>query len=972
MRKTILTMAVVGALAAGLATPGLPVLAQDDDAVDLDRVEVTGTRIKKAAIEGTSPILTINREEIERTGLTSVGDILQDLAISGSTLNTQFNSSGNFGFPPNGSGVGAGSTRVDLRHLGEERTLVLLDGKRWVNGSAASGVPSAVDLNTIPLSIVDRIEILEDGASALYGSDAIAGVVNIITRKDFEGVEGTAYYGEYFDEGDGETTKLSASIGGVNERYNFFLSASYTDQDRVSAADREIARFPVPGTGVTRGSSGTPQGRFIFNFNDPTNTFGGLCAPTDSDGDGVFDVSACDLTTPQGSQFPMGPGGPGDFIPFSTQERFNFSPFNLVITPSERTGVYGHAFVEVFENTRFYLKGLYNNRESVNQAAPEPIFLGPGAGTGARADTVSISADNPFNPFGVELNANDNFVLLGRRPLEAGPRIFTQDVDTFFIGSGLEGELDFASRLFFWDVNFGYSKNEADQTKNGALNIRRIEEALGDPADCAAIPGCVPLNLFGGAGTITPEMLGFIGFVQNDKSDNELTFWSANITGDLFNGWAGPIAFAAGYEYRELEGSFQPDSVVVAGDSNGIPAQPTSGEYDVNEAYLEVNVPLLADRPGVELLDLTAAIRYSDYSTFGSEETAKATLRWRPNQDLTLRATYAEGFRAPGIGELFGSAARFDATLTDPCSAPIAPGLVGNCNTLGVPAGFVQANPQISVTTGGNPNLEPETADSITAGFVYSPEFVTEYGFVDVFDIEFTYYDHEVDGFIRSLDAQTQLDLCVQTLDPALCGGINRNSSGAIAGFSNQLTNIGGLETSGFDLNFNYFGPDTDFGRFGVIWRNTFVEDFTEISATGERELEGIEENDSGIPEWRSNFSLIWQMGPWEASWTVRYLSDLNENCSDFLDGTPNGLAELGLCSDPVNRRNELDDTFYNDVRVSYELPWGDYGITLSGGVRNVFDEDPPLCFSCSLNGYDASLYDIPGQFGYLEVGFRY
>ena len=968
MKRLTLALAAAGVLTISVQTP---VLAQDDDAVDLDRVEVTGTRIKKAAIEGTSPVTTIDRDEIERSGLTSIGDLLQDLATSGSTLNTQFNSSGNFGFPPDGSGVGAGSTRVNLRHLGEERTLVLVDGKRWVNGSAASGVPSAVDLNTIPLSMVDRIEILEDGASALYGSDAIAGVVNIITRKDFDGLEANAYYGEYF-EGDGETGRFDVTLGKSGTDFNIVLGASYTDQDRVSAADREQARFPTPNTGVTRGSSGTPQGRFIFNIPGMTDPSGGLCSPNDADSDGVPESFFCNLTTPMGSSFTgNSPDFPGDFIPFTNDERFNFSPFNLVVTPSERTSVFGQGSLELSDSISFYMKAMYTNRESTNQAAPEPIFLGPGAGTGSLADTISISADNPFNPFGIDLDASDNFILLGRRPLEAGPRIFQQDVDTSFIGAGLEGGFDVGARYFLWDVNFGYSKNQADQTKNGALNIRRIGVALGDPDVCAAEAGCVPLNLFGGAGTITQEMLDYIGFVQKDSSENELTTFSANITGDAFDGWAGPIAFAAGIEHRDLEGSFQPDPIVVAGESNGIPALPTAGEYDVDEAYLEVNIPLVSGARGAELIDLTAAGRYSDYSTFGSETTTKFTLRWQPNDQFTARATFAEGFRAPGIGELFGSASRFDATLDDPCSTPTNFG--SNCAQLGVPAGFVQANPQISVTTGGNPDLEPETADSFTAGFVWSPDFITAHDFVDVFDVEFTYYDHEVNGFISAIDAQTQLDQCVATLDPLFCNGITRNNSGAIAGFANRLTNIGSLETDGFDLNFNYFGPDTDIGRFGVVWRNTIVSDFTQTSLTGETSLEGIERNDSGIPEWKSNLSLIWQAGPWEASWSLRYIDELTESCSDFLDGTPNGLAELGLCSDPANRLNELDATLYNDVQVSYTFPWNDNGVTLTGGVRNLFDEDPPLCYSCSLNGYDASNYDIPeSQFGYVQLGVRF
>ena len=232
LNKHALSLGVRRALFVGLVSLPLvsPAFAQgdDDDARTLDRVEVTGSRIKKASIEGQAPVNVITREQISRTGLTSVGDILQQLTGSGSALNTKFNSSGNFGFPPNGAGVGAGSATVDLRHLGSQRVLVLVDGVRWVSEASASGVSSSVDLNTIPVSIIERIEVLEDGASSIYGSDAIAGVVNIITRRNFEGGSASVYYGEY-DEG-GENKSGDIAFGGGSDDISFFLSASVTDQ----------------------------------------------------------------------------------------------------------------------------------------------------------------------------------------------------------------------------------------------------------------------------------------------------------------------------------------------------------------------------------------------------------------------------------------------------------------------------------------------------------------------------------------------------------------------------------------------------------------------------------------------------------------------------------------------------------------------------------------------------------------------
>ncbi|PIQ37253.1 MAG: TonB-dependent receptor, partial [Lysobacterales bacterium CG17_big_fil_post_rev_8_21_14_2_50_64_11] len=421
-RRSRLSAAVSSALLLG-ALP-LVALAQEapqDNAKTLDRVEVTGSRIKKAELEGLSPVQVITRADIDRAGLTSIGDVLQQITASGSGLNTKFNSSGNFGFPPDGGGVGAGSTTVDLRHLGAKRVLVLVDGLRWVSESSASGVSTATDLNTIPMAIVDHIEVLEDGASSLYGSDAIAGVVNIITKKNFEGAQVNVGWGA-FDGTDGENKTADLTWGGQTDKARFLLSASYNKTDAISSATTEQSRFPTPGTGLRFGSSGTPNGRFVF-INPTPNP---ACPLVDHDEDSATpDVALCDITTPNGQSFPNGPNFPGDFVGFNSgTDRFNFSEFNLLLTPSERKSVFTSVDYDISERVRWKTKFLYNNRQSTNQAAAEPIFLGPGAGTGnPLADDIFISADNPFNPFGIDLDSS-NLDFIGRRPIEGGPRIF--------------------------------------------------------------------------------------------------------------------------------------------------------------------------------------------------------------------------------------------------------------------------------------------------------------------------------------------------------------------------------------------------------------------------------------------------------------------------------------------------------------------------------------------------------------------
>lgn len=966
-----LSIAVTAALLASLMPLASPAQSNDTkEAKTLDRVEVTGSRIKKSELEGTVPVQVISRADIDRAGLTSIGDVLQQITASGSALNTKFNSSGNFGFPPDGGGVGAGSTTVDLRHLGAKRVLVLVDGVRWVAESSASGVSTATDLNTIPMSIVERIEVLEDGASSLYGSDAIAGVINIITKKNFEGAEVNVGWGA-FDAQDGDTKNADITWGGRTDKARFLLNASYTKTDAISSASTEQSRFPVPGTGLTFGSSATPQGRFIFI--DPR------CPLVDlDDNPATPDVPFCNITTPNGQSFPNGPvftgGDDDDFIDFSTASRFNFAPFNLLLTPSERKSVFTRIDYDLSERVRWKTRFLYNNRQSTNQAAPEPIFLGSDAGTGnPLADNIVISASNPFNPFGIDLDSNNgpedngHLTLLGRRPIEGGPRIFKQDVDTWYFSTGLEGDFDIGERTFYWDVNAVRSENKADQTTFGSYNLAHINQALGPIANCTG--SCVPLNLFGGPGTLTPEMLRFIGAILTDKSENNLTLWSVNLSGDLFDLPAGTLSFAAGYEYRKNNGSFQPDALIVAGESNGVPALPTRGTIEVNEFYGEFYVPLLADTPFFKRLDATYAIRLSDYDTSGTSTTNKVGLRWQVNDEILLRGTFAEGLRAPSVGELFGSASRFDAVIDDPCLIGVdgspPTGNPSNCAALGVPGGAQQANSQISVTTGGNPNLKPESSNSYSAGLVWSPGFAANAWWSERLDYEVTWYRHELSGAIQAIDAQTQLNLCVQTLDPQFCSGITRSSTGAINGFNNRLVNLGRITTEGWDFKFNWLLPEKSFGQFAVNWSTTFVDSYRAVGANGavQPRKVGIEVNDSAIPELTSNLALTWRMGAFDASWVMRYIDDLTEDCGDAV-GFP-------VCSNQAAGTNHLGATTYHDFQASWNADYlGGFKVTV--GVNNVFDKKAPNCLSCSLNGFDASTYDLAGQYVYGKVQVKF
>jgi iron complex outermembrane receptor protein len=984
----------------------LSALAQEAQAPS-ETVVVTGSRIHQDPLNQPAPLVTVDEQAIQKSGLTSIGDVLQRLPVSGGGLNTKFNTSGNVGFPPDGGGVGAGAATADLRHLGPKRTLVLVDGMRWVNESSASGVGGATDLNTIPTSIIDHIEVLQDGASAIYGSDAIAGVINIITKKAYEGVEISGYGGGY-DEGDGSAQQWNISAGTSSEKTRAFFGLSYVDQRGVSSADREISQFPTPGAGqcTNRCSSGTPQGRFFFL--DPNNVFlDPMGAPIPRDltvNTGVTGGPAYD-----GTIDPSSATRTDDFHNFATADRFNFQPFNFIQTPSQRVGIYGQVESQLSENVSVYVKGLYNNRKSTNQAAPEPIFVGPEAGNGGGSllDETGIDVNNPYNPLGFTLfgidpangvGATDFFI--GRRPLEGGPRIFKQTVDTWYAGGGFRGNFNLADRDFFWDLNAAWSRNHADQITHGSYNAQKIKNALGpgtvtgltnfgfsQPATATAcgpvtdvggvptvvdkIPNCVPFNIFGGQGTgngtITADQIAYIQPVLHDTSEQELKDFTANITGTIVPLPAGGLDFALGYEHRKQSGEYIPDAIYPAGESAGVPSGPASGEYDVDEVYGEIQIPLLRDKPGADLLQVSAALRWFDYSTFGSDTTAKYGLNWRPVKDLLLRGTYAEGFRAPGIGELFGTFSRFDATITDPCAAPATPTIAANCATLGVPPTYRQLNPQIAVITGGNPDLVPETSEGYTAGFVYSPRWAEGASWSDALTFEFTYYHIKIDDTIApGGDVQARLNGCVANLDPILCSGITRTPGGTIRGIPNQLVNIGGTETDGYDFNLSWRLPASKIGTFTFSWQNTWLSSFVETTESSagdvDTEWKGHERGSpsQGFPEWKSALTTDWGLGDFGATATIRYVDSLKETCGV---SPPFDV----LCSDPANNANTMDATTYVDLQGTWspaKLPGWQFAV----GVNNLFDEDPPDCFSCELNGFDGSTYDIPGMFWYARV----
>lgn len=952
---------------------GPPLLAQNanqggETAGALEEIVVTGSRIRKNPLNEPAPVMDISEADIDRTGLTNLGAILQQLPITGSAINTKFNVPGNSGFPQDGNGIGAGAVQISLRNLGAKRTLVLVDGKRWIAGASASGVPSAVDMNSIPSNVIQRIEILQDGASAIYGSDAIGGVVNIITKQDYEGFRIDAQAGSYLSESDGESFDFSLLWGGGNERTHFVVSASYAEEKAIETFDRAQSAFPTPfGTSCLDGgcSSFTPQARLVlgpnFDFLDITLNDGVL-------NDGGDNIPRFDPNDPT--------GGP-DFHNFSTADRFNFNGpgFNFLQTPNERINFYANVDHAISDNVHFVVKASYTNRKSNTMGAPEPLCLGEGCGSRITED-IFISKDNPFNPFGVDLSqANGNLNFFGRRPLESGPREFFQDIDTFFISGGLVGDFIAADRSFYWDINASYGENQGFQQKFGSHNAAKLQVALGDPTVCAATPNCVPFNFFGGqgpdgTGSITQEMLDFIGFVQRDFSEQTLIDLSGNITGTIMELPAGNFGFAAGVEYREHEGSFQPDPVAARGETAGIPSGPTAGEFDVTEFYGELNIPVLAGVAGAEYLEFNLAGRISDYSTSGSEDTYKLGVLWQPIADLSLRASYSTGIRAPGIGELFGGAAREDFTFLDPCAdvlgqfgtsnggrdAPQAQNIIDNCAALGISTDFAQRNPQLSAVSAGNDTLVPETSDNITFGFVYSPSWVENAGWIDGLTLSVDYYDIEIDDAVQGRDPGDIITACVDTLDPFFCDAVERGATGAVNLVDNQLQNIGGIEASGLDIALNYISPMTGFGQFNFSVNATYLDEYLELTANPDGTLAvndrtGTITNETfqrAFPEWRALTKIDWMYNRWGAGLTFRYVDSMDQ---------PSG--------------NKLASKVFTDLQVRFNPSFSNDRMNFIIGANNIFDVDPAVCDSCGVINMSPVVHDLPGTVGYIRMVYE-
>ena len=914
-------------LAIALAVIAAPAQAQDTSvntnaaasgekskATTLDRVQVVGSRIKRSDLETSQPVLMLSRAEIEKQGLTSVADVLQRISTNGAGLNTTVNNGGN------------GSSTVSLRNLGSSRTLVLVNGRRW-----GTGLGGSVDLNSIPTAIVERVEVLKDGASTLYGSDAIAGVVNIVTRRDFVGADAGVYLGQ-FNYGDGMREAYDFTIGQSGDRGSVVIGASYVKEDSIMAGDREISGGGPP---FNSGYSGTGV---PGNFVDPKDNK-----------QYVLDANR----------------KPVPYV--FAKHGINTAPYNYLLTPQERTSLFAQGSYSIDEHLRFNGEMFYNQRLSEQLLAHMPVSNG-----------LVLDKDSVYNPTKGTSEAR-NLRNVGRRFLEGGQRSFNQNAKTYHFYGALEGDFAFGERQFDWDLGYRYDRTDQNDETYGLYSLDRLRKAYGPSfigadgrARCGAagavIEGCVPIDPLGPEGSITKEAVDAAKFTAQDATHQISKGYTFNISGDLADLPAGPLSMAAGYEYRSENGSFQPDAFTAAGLSTGNASQPTAGGYSLKEMYLELSVPALKDLPGARLLDFSLATRRSDYSNFGDTLNSKFGFRWKPIDDLLVRGSWAEGFRAPSLLDMYRGDADSYSSYADPCSVHSGlranPQVAAKCNEAKVPLDYRQpgitAAPQTidPFTVGGNSKLKPETSISKTLGLVYSPQWAPG------LDVTVDWYRIEIENAIYSATAELVINKCYTggaAEQSIYCPKITRDLNyparpGLITDVQLRPINAAQFLIEGYDLTLNYRLPETRFGRFAVNWDSTYTSrwDFmADAKAKPEHRNGTYLPSD---PYWRirSNMSLDWSKDKFGATWSLRYKSGISEDCrKDFKQ----------YCSDPDKMKNRLPATTYHDLQVRYETPWKGH---VAVGVNNLFAKEPPFAQNAFANGFDPQ-YDIPGRFLYVK-----
>lgn len=927
-----------------LASPAIAQDSENDDSDDV--VVVTGTRLGLTPEQSPTPLAVVSADYISGTGETNLADVLRELPATGSSTFTANNSI----FATSDNGVNG----LSLRSLGSNRSVVLVNGRRHVSGVIGSQI---VDFNMIPTDFVERVEVITGGASAQYGADAVAGVINLITRKSFDGVKFGYQYGTALENNDGQRQKVFATFGDEfeNGKGGVILNFTYDKVDELSCFDRDWCAIDALGAGggatalAPIFSSGTPLGRF------------------DVDGGGLDSLSA-------GDDFVIDPIT-GLVRPYNgSTDGFNRSEFRQIQVPVERMLFAANFNYELSENVSYFFEGTYANSNGFSSIEPQ---FGDTLITGL----PPIPVTNPFCPAEIcDLAIANGQTELGyaKRLIELGSRGQSFERNTFRFASG------FTSTIFNdvdVELSYVYGRTQDSQVADASISPSRLRYAFDAEPDgnggfqCrdafARGLGCVPANFFG-LNSITPEMAAWFRSASSRTGFNEQQIASLSFQGDAdrwFNAPGGSIGWAAGVEYRKEAAEIDWDSATNIGDTSGNAAPDVNGDYDVIEGFFEANIPLITDASWTKLLNISGAIRLSEYSTVGRTKAWNVGAVWAPVDDVRFRAKRAVSVRAPTISELFQPLAQTFPTIADPCQDVTATSTGANdaaCRAIPEVAAAIARDGSLfytqeflqSVTgfNGGNPNLGAETARSWTAGVVLQPRWI------DSLSITADYYRIRVNDAISAPPRNTIIAQNVST--GQFSDLIARFDTGASLGRIQRVdainTNIGGIFTAGLDVAISYQLPSdktqdwlgADIGDFSIDLAYNHVFDYI-LDTDGTPGGIDIDTNELPFPANQINANIGWNKGPFTLRYNMRWtgktrLDDIGTAIADFPSQTvcdPSCVVNLfgstNYVQGPITYSAARIDPFaQHDIQARFQAT---EGIEIYAGVNNLLNTDPVL-----------------------------
>jgi len=846
-------------------------IAQDKKKVE--RIEVTGSHIKRTDMEGPSPVTSISAADINNTGATDLIGLFAKLPISGQgTFSTQANSSDD---------TANGGSSVSLRGLGADSTLILVNGRRVSVSPFAKGIDTAfVDINNIPVSAIKRVDILKDGASATYGSDAVAGVINIILRDDIDGLEVNAKLGDTADGG-GKEENFSLVWGNTAEKSSHTFILDYFTREEVLYADRDYSKSSNqvalrpndPFATDFRSSSGIPG--TIALKSDPTNrlpdTFGNdVCAAEDIVG---------------------------------TLCRYDYAPYMTMVPATERFSFNYMGKLELSDNVRAFAELNGQNAKTTVKGAGSPSF-----------NELFMSADNVNHPF-ADMPDHEFYnqdLTMRRRMVDIGNRKKEVDSDYYRTIFGLEGELG----DWNWQAAYSYIKSKSvEQGVDGFPNSRRVQEAIDNGSWNPFEPS-----------TNSQEALDYIETTTTRIGKSTNRSWDAKISGPLMAMGSGDLMLAVGYEFREETISDRPDDQFLRGEVFGTEATQASGERDNSAIFAELAVPVL------EELEVQLALRYEDYSDFGTTTDPKVSFLWSPTEDISLRGSWGTAFRAPSLSQLGLGRTDESPNLVDTlrCDA------VGNVNK-------ACDKQEYTAIFEGNPDLGPEESTSYNLGMIFN---VTE-------DLNFSldYYSYDIENII---DADTQFLLSNQGLDPNVAQRIptgNPNDPGEIVRIFDTFQNIGDLTTTGLDLDVKY-NLNTDFGDVKLSYVLNYVLKYEDKRPDGDGgQRVNIEEGGFEQPQFRWTAAADWSNDQFGAHVGINYIDEFEQDQS---------IQAPGM--------GKVDAMTTVDASINY---YGIESTTLTLGVTNLFNEEPPMAYH-DFMGFAVNVHSGQGRFAYLQASYKF